>query len=546
MKQVLSTLLCALTLGASGLNAQTSNYCTWDETTHPRGGTDRVVRALTVNGATHNGSPVTFSVPIAGTTARTQTSINFDRTSSVLEATVGDQITVGVSTYSLHWTHFYLFIDYNHNGVFDTNEVVSYSHLKTSDTPETWTNSLGAPVGAGAVAEALPVFTIPTTAMTGQTRVRFKADWNSLDPCGNTSNNELLSTNRGTIADFTININPAAATPATAPFSFTFDSALGSVTAQNAAGESVASGTSVEQGTRLTLNITPNAGQEIASVMVGGTDRTADVQNGTLTLIATGQPTEVVVTFRAETPRAYVLDVLYFPNMGTVTVTDASGNTITPGQAVTAGTSCTVAIQPTEGYTLAGLEVNGQEALENMVNGRYTFTMPAEKMEIIVYFLERQFEVSLSAPATGGTVELSDYSGVVVNGDPVYYRSEVTVAIRPDAGYEVDTFTINGVDRKNQLVNGEYTHTVDLQGFSVVVTFRAINSVALLNDTVRVYGRQGAIALEGLTEEVSVEVFDLAGKLVLGTTAMDGHIVLPAGAYIVRLAGASSYKVQVL
>lgn len=546
MKQVLSTLLCALTLGASGLNAQTSNYCTWDETAHPRGGTDRVVRALTVNGATHNGSPVTFSVPIAGTTARTQTSINFDRTSSVLEATVGDQITVGVSTYSLHWTHFYLFIDYNHNGVFDTNEVVSYSHLKTSDTPETWTNSLGAPVGAGAVAEALPVFTIPTTAMTGQTRVRFKADWNSLDPCGNTSNNELLSTNRGTIADFTININPAAATPATAPFSFTFDSALGSVTAQNAAGESVASGTSVEQGTRLTLNITPNAGQEIASVMVGGTDRTADVQNGTLTLIATGQPTEVVVTFRAETPRAYVLDVLYFPNMGTVTVTDASGNTITPGQAVTAGTSCTVAIQPTEGYTLAGLEVNGQEALENMVNGRYTFTMPAEKMEIIVYFLERQFEVSLSAPATGGTVELSDYSGVVVNGDPVYYRSEVTVAIRPDAGYEVDTFTINGVDRKNQLVNGEYTHTVDLQGFSVVVTFRAINSVALLNDTVRVYGRQGAIALEGLTEEVSVEVFDLAGKLVLGTTAMDGHIVLPAGAYIVRLAGASSYKVQVL
>ena len=178
-------------------------YCIWDEDAYPRTNTDRVVQSLSVSGASQGGIAQDFTTVVAGIGAKTQSKINFDNTADVLNATIGNELFLTVADFNLYWTHYYVYVDYNQNGVFESNEVVSYTHYSEDDG--TYHDSKGDVVDAGKVQRDLPSFIIPDNAKLGETRIRFKADWNSLDPCGDAS----LASNRGTICDFTINIHEA-------------------------------------------------------------------------------------------------------------------------------------------------------------------------------------------------------------------------------------------------------------------------------------------------------------------------------------------------
>lgn len=211
MKKVFAFLSLVVGLGLSSLamaqgNIDYSGLCKWDETATPRGGQDRVVRSLSFVGATTvNGQALLAQlVRVAGSNATSQTAINFDRTSEKpVQVTKGNVITVIPSFYNLHWTHFYLYIDYNHDGQFGTDELVSFTHYREG-TSGNFVNSAGESFSSGDVRNngRMPVFTIPQSANVGLMRARFKADWNSKDPCGDPE----LGNNRGTICDFALEV----------------------------------------------------------------------------------------------------------------------------------------------------------------------------------------------------------------------------------------------------------------------------------------------------------------------------------------------------
>ncbi len=182
------------------------DYPVWDEVKYPREGTDRVIQSISVEGAKLKDKAQVFKTIVAGEDASSQSQIVFDNTKDVLQASIGNELTLVPKVKDLTWMHYYFYIDYNHNKKFDADELVSYSVCNKDGQ---WVDSKGVVVGMNNVPNQMPSFTIPKTAKLGKTRARFKVDWDDLSPLGNLSDNNKLSKNRGTVCDFTIDIHKA-------------------------------------------------------------------------------------------------------------------------------------------------------------------------------------------------------------------------------------------------------------------------------------------------------------------------------------------------
>ncbi len=98
--------------------------------------------------------------------------------------------------YTGSWMSAYVYVDWNNNGKFEYtvnsngtpaegSEIVSYNAAMIGDT---WYKSDGTTTGNGnTIASGVPSFTIPAGTPAGLYRMRYKVDWNSIDPAGSTT-----------------------------------------------------------------------------------------------------------------------------------------------------------------------------------------------------------------------------------------------------------------------------------------------------------------------------------------------------------------------
>lgn len=102
------------------------------------------------------------------------------------------------------WMSGYIYVDYDNDGAFSfdienngvpavNSDLKSYSYYEGK-------NSEAASVANGNVLNP-PSFTIPATLANGVYRIRYKIDWNSIDPGGSTAWGNDILTNGGAIAD---------------------------------------------------------------------------------------------------------------------------------------------------------------------------------------------------------------------------------------------------------------------------------------------------------------------------------------------------------
>ena len=116
-------------------------------------------------------------------------------TISVFSAKAGTQVQPTFN-YSGSWMSAYVYVDWNNNGKFeyeindngtpaDGSEIVSYSAYQVGNT---WYKSDGTTVSNGnTVGGGVPSFTIPAGTEPGMYRMRYKVDWNSIDPAGSST-----------------------------------------------------------------------------------------------------------------------------------------------------------------------------------------------------------------------------------------------------------------------------------------------------------------------------------------------------------------------
>lgn len=110
-------------------------------------------------------------------------------------AKAGDVVTPKVQ-YKGSWMHTFFYVDFDQDGQFKPEEVVSYSYKDGK-------NSVGKTFTNGGMSFQSPEFTIPRDMKPGVYRMRLKVDYNDLDPMGN----KTLPENGGGFVDFFLNVH---------------------------------------------------------------------------------------------------------------------------------------------------------------------------------------------------------------------------------------------------------------------------------------------------------------------------------------------------
>lgn len=113
-------------------------------------------------------------------------------TSSVFSAKAGAQVQPTFQ-YAGNWMSAYVYVDWNNNGKFEYDindngtpaegsEIVSYSAFQVNGT---WYKSDGTTTANGnTIGGGVPSFTVPEGTPAGLYRMRYKVDWNNIDPAG--------------------------------------------------------------------------------------------------------------------------------------------------------------------------------------------------------------------------------------------------------------------------------------------------------------------------------------------------------------------------
>ena len=130
---------------------------------------------------------------------------------SVFSAKAGDSVKPTFA-YTGAWMSAYVYTDWGNDGVFtytvndngtpaEGSDIVSYSAAQIGDT---WYKSDGSTTGNGnTIGGGVPNFTIPASTAPGFYRMRYKVDWNSLNPAGSAT----IIGDGGGVADVTLDVH---------------------------------------------------------------------------------------------------------------------------------------------------------------------------------------------------------------------------------------------------------------------------------------------------------------------------------------------------
>lgn len=226
-------------------------------------------------------------------------------------------------------------------------------------------------------------------------------------------------------------------------------------------GTAVANKETAMAGEDVEINITPDTGYKIASVMVGEEDKTADVKDGKLTLTVAGN-TEVTVTFEKV---IYNISVKY----------GEGGKAEADKAAAAAGETVTVTIAPATGWQLDKVLVNDEDKTADVADNKLVLTV-TEDTVIDVTFTEippQEFLVSVAA-GENGTITPNGESTVTA-GDSVKF------AINAAAGYVIDTLTVNGEVYSVASGQNAYDFTITIEAdTNVEVTFKLVTTAQVM------------------------------------------------------------------
>ena len=185
-------------------------YTAYDDAAYVPNFTGSKATDRPLNGVSLNGSSVgNYSLSLTND-QKSQLYVNATTTTEFVVYT-GEEITP-VTSYGATWMHSYVYVDADKNGFTASidadgyspiEDLVSYSTYNPNpDNGGQWLNSKGETAGNNTV--KLPSFKAPATP--GVYRMRYKIDWNSIDPAGNSKAGNTLQGNRGTIVDVILNV----------------------------------------------------------------------------------------------------------------------------------------------------------------------------------------------------------------------------------------------------------------------------------------------------------------------------------------------------
>lgn len=160
----------------------------------------------------------THTATVTGPGNGTEREVFADATDVALTTYPGATLSFSVNG-SGEWLQTYVYIDYDNDGIFtplldengivqEGSELLAFNGYRNGGS--TFKNSVGTKLSSGRTFIAtpnLPTIKLSNTIADGKYRMRYKADWDCIDPFGNQDENNSIQRNCGVIIDFSLNID---------------------------------------------------------------------------------------------------------------------------------------------------------------------------------------------------------------------------------------------------------------------------------------------------------------------------------------------------
>lgn len=290
------------------------------------------------------------------------------------------------------------------------------------------------------------------------------------------------------------------------------------------------SGALVEHGTQLTVTATPQAEHELTSLTVNSEDLTS---GSTYTVSG---PVTVQAVFTYVAPK-YTITFAQ-PENGTLTVrrrvVDGSNEAyvlVSSGSLIAKGTVLYIYADPADTYVVSSFKINNTS-----VDDITAFPVLKEvegATSIAVTFTKGKQLITITPPVNG-EITVKDNDRFINSGSSVDRGTVLTLNAYAKPNYKFKKWWDGNTDAERQL-------TVDVLDITVSAEFALITGIEELYTGMSVYAADGAIYLNGVTEDVtSVSIIDMAGKIVYNSKPEFGQTVLSPvnrGVYVVLVKG---------
>lgn len=290
------------------------------------------------------------------------------------------------------------------------------------------------------------------------------------------------------------------------------ETANGSVSVSN-------TGSEFAEGELISVLVEPSEGYYLKSLTYNGVDILSEKQ---FTMPAG------VVTVNAEfEKRSYKITVDVTSGDGSGSVTATSYNPLYQD-------SVTLTITPANGFALTQIYVSGVNVTSQIVNGVYTFDMPAHDVVITAVFETSAFAINLNQPEVGGTISSTLTSA--------RYNAEIVLSIELDTGYSLTNFVVTrasdgGAVELTKVSDTSYKFLMPSGNVNVTAVTEKVSYAV----NVTVNGEGGTASADKTTayynDEVTLTITPENGyrlKGVTGVTLKDGNkFSMPANAVTV-------------
>ena len=285
----------------------------------------------------------------------------------------GETVTPKIG-YNGSWMAGYAYIDkgndgnfdvtYTDDGITDQGDLMSYSLFKNYTSTGTYVS--------GSPDSNPPAFTIPADLAPGIYRMRYKVDWDNVDPGGNPGPSNKITDNGGVIVDTRINVHGT-----TVSLSCTADGLGGGLNGDILLADGTpVSGQTAPFGEALTVKAAPASGYQLSHVLIRhGYNLEKDSM-----VCKNLQWQEVRVDASAFTDNAYTIpasivdgDLRFVPYFSS-TATDIT-ETETSKSLTVSATHATLTLQAAAAQQVTVADLQGRTVFSGQVQGHRTLTL---------------------------------------------------------------------------------------------------------------------------------------------------------------------------
>ena len=324
----------------------------------------------------------------------------------------------------------------------------------------------------------------------------------------------------------------------------------------------LASGSSVEKGTQLTIVATANQGYELEALMINNKKVENPTFDPTLRTYKANFTAERATTISATFKRKIEkVTITYKPATNGNLVVKQGANTLASGTSVEKGTQLSVVATANQGYELEALMINNKK-VENPTFDptlrTYKANFTAEKATTISATFKRKIEkVAITyKPATNGNLVVKQGANTLASGASVEKGTQLTVVATANQGYELKNGKVLlgnkelALTREGQVYTGTFVVEASVEisaEFIATTALSAIDSPSIL-----VYPNPAShkVQISNANPNSEVALYNMDGLLLQQvTTNAEGEVTLhvatlPTGHYLVRI-GSSSILVDI-